>query len=322
MATTIGVIGTVGNLGMGIANAAGAFDSGGSPGEASMISMGMALNNMNFAKWAVDSGMNTAAYTRQAYADRAKAELTAGITAAKDYISKGLALTEDIYKPYADKTANALQKLESIALDYNTSPLYKLQQEEGETAINRALSARGLWNSGAGVQALSDFNRKLIATEVDKMYSKTLDYNKLVSGMSTNYATLGSNLYNINANLERNKANNAASIELATGEALAKIYTSGMNQIAGIQMGDKTPTMAYNSAMAQIAQDNASAANSANSLMGVFNSLGSLSGYLGEGLYNPMTSTDFSTLPSIPNTASLGSNYTRGYLGNLTFSPF
>lgn len=52
--------------------------------------------------------------------------------------------------------------------NYEGSPLYKFQQQKGEEAINRVLSKRGLRDSGAEIQALSDFNRELAAGEADK----------------------------------------------------------------------------------------------------------------------------------------------------------
>ncbi|MBW2003100.1 MAG: hypothetical protein JRI72_00585 [Deltaproteobacteria bacterium] len=53
--------------------------------------------------------------------------------------------------------------------------MYKIQQEEGEKAINRALAARGLYNSRPGINALADFNRKLIAEETNRQYGRSLE---------------------------------------------------------------------------------------------------------------------------------------------------
>lgn len=52
--------------------------------------------------------------------------------------------------------------------NYMGSPLYDFQKKKGEEAINRVLAKRGLLNSGAEIQAISDFNTELGATEADK----------------------------------------------------------------------------------------------------------------------------------------------------------
>ncbi len=55
--------------------------------------------------------------------------------------------------------------------NYQGSPLYKFQQGEGEKSIRRALAKRGLLDSGAEIEAISDFNTELGAVESDKARS-------------------------------------------------------------------------------------------------------------------------------------------------------
>ncbi len=54
-------------------------------------------------------------------------------------------------------------------------PGYQWQQQQGEKAVNRALAARGMYNSRAGVNALSDFNQNLNADtyqrQVNNLYN-------------------------------------------------------------------------------------------------------------------------------------------------------
>lgn len=52
--------------------------------------------------------------------------------------------------------------------DYNGSPLYKWQQQEGQTSLNRLLAKRGLLNSGAEIEANNRFQTALGAGEADK----------------------------------------------------------------------------------------------------------------------------------------------------------
>lgn len=52
--------------------------------------------------------------------------------------------------------------------NYEGSPMYKWQQQEGQTALNRVLSKRGLLNSGAEIEANNRFQGALAAGESDK----------------------------------------------------------------------------------------------------------------------------------------------------------
>ena len=52
------------------------------------------------------------------------------------------------------------------------SPLYGFQKELGERAINRQLSARGLYGSGAGLETLERFYNQLGAEETERQYTK------------------------------------------------------------------------------------------------------------------------------------------------------
>lgn len=52
--------------------------------------------------------------------------------------------------------------------NYQGSPLYQWQQQQGTDALNKVLSKRGLLNSGAEIQANSDFQTALGAGEADK----------------------------------------------------------------------------------------------------------------------------------------------------------
>lgn len=52
--------------------------------------------------------------------------------------------------------------------NYMGSPLYDFQKQQGEKSINKLLAKRGLLGSGAEIEALSNFNTELGATEADK----------------------------------------------------------------------------------------------------------------------------------------------------------
>ena len=124
----------------------------------------------------------------------AESAANAAASATKKGINAQLKMyeqTREDYKPFYEAGKTALTTFEGLpagAIKAPTLPsadipfefdpedkMYKIQQEEGEKAINRALVARGLYGSRAGVNVLTDFNRKLIGDEVEKQYGRRVD---------------------------------------------------------------------------------------------------------------------------------------------------
>lgn len=52
------------------------------------------------------------------------------------------------------------------------SSLFKFQEQEGSTAINRELKARGLYGSGAGLESLRKFENQLVGEEGQRQYDR------------------------------------------------------------------------------------------------------------------------------------------------------
>ena len=106
-----------------------------------------------------------------------------------------------LMEPYREAGYAALPKLQEMAFDYTGSPLYKWQLEEGTRALNRQLAARGLYNSGAGLETHRRFLSELGAQESNKMYGRTMDIANLGMGAAGAVAAaaggLGSSLANI-----------------------------------------------------------------------------------------------------------------------------
>lgn len=55
---------------------------------------------------------------------------------------------------------------------YEASPLYQWQLAQGERGINRALAARGRYDSSFGLNTLANFYRQSAAEEADKQYNR------------------------------------------------------------------------------------------------------------------------------------------------------
>src|SRR3989304_5134650 len=120
------------------------------------------------------------------------------------------------------------------------SPLYQMQLQEGSESINRQLASRGLWNSGAGVEALSDYTRRLLAT--DAMRQQGLMETLAGYGQGTSQAALGASMQlggglasaysgagaNISNSLMQ-AGQNRARLSLAGGQNQANMYTNLAN---------------------------------------------------------------------------------------------
>ena len=124
-------------------------------------------------------------------------------------------------------------------------PTYKWQQEQLEKAVNRALSARGLYDSRAGVNALSDSNRALIATEADKQYNRQYGnltdlYNMSMNSGKTKYGAA----YDI-ARLGAGAAAGGATSALASGQGISSSYNALGNAIASGQNANSAITQSY-----------------------------------------------------------------------------
>ena len=67
---------------------------------------------------------------------------------------------------------------ESFGVGPDVDPLnalYEWEKEQGEEAINRMMSARGKYNSGTAIEALSEYNRALSAEESQRRYGRAVD---------------------------------------------------------------------------------------------------------------------------------------------------
>lgn len=67
--------------------------------------------------------------------------------------------------------------------------LFRFQQAEGERAINRALSARGLFGSGAGLETLARFNAQLVGEEGIRYLDRLFNLTSLGSNAAARMAT-------------------------------------------------------------------------------------------------------------------------------------
>jgi hypothetical protein len=76
--------------------------------------------------------------------------------------------------------------------------LFRWEQAEGERSLNRQLSARGLYGSGAGLETLARFNAQLVGEESmrhwDRLFNMTTLGGNAASHMTTNTSATGRSL--------------------------------------------------------------------------------------------------------------------------------
>lgn len=144
-----------------------------------------------------------------------------------------------------------IQKIEDFGKNFTfdvNDPNYKYKQSELEKSINKALSARGLYDSRAGINALSAGNQNLTATEVDKQYARQYGELKDAYGIASTedvnkYSRGTSNLldqYNMALNSGKTKygatydiarlgagaAAGGASSALSSGQSIGSTYNA------------------------------------------------------------------------------------------------
>lgn len=202
--------------------------------------------------------------------DAASAATMYGVDAQMEQFNKAM----EQFKPFWEAGVEGLKQLQrtrpgasepqlpSTTIDFKFDPddeLYKIQQEEGEEAINRALAARNMYNSRPGINALSDFNRKLIAEETQNQYGRAVDkYNRDYTSAIDTF-----NIRNKLAGQEYGKwldltkigagaAQSAGAASIQTGQGVASSY----NQLANTQFQGN---MAAGQAQANLWQDIGSA---------------------------------------------------------------
>jgi hypothetical protein len=101
-------------------------------------------------------------------------------------INAKLTRMSDLENRYA--ADQAIQQVGSEGFIRN--PGYNWQKQQGEEAVNRALAARGMYNSRAGVNALSDFNQNLNANTYQQQVNDLYNLSNLGRGASATGASL------------------------------------------------------------------------------------------------------------------------------------
>jgi hypothetical protein len=121
------------------------------------------------------------------------------------------------FQPFYEAGTGALPYMTDIAYNLETSPLYTWQLKQEQEAADKALAARGLYNSGAGLQLQSDITNRLTAQEGENKWNRLNTLANLGSSAAANTAAAGTSSANTISNLyatlgtgQTNLANNQA----------------------------------------------------------------------------------------------------------------
>ena len=128
------------------------------------------------------------------------------------------------------------------------SSLFKFQSEQGSRNINRELSARGLYGSGAGLETLARFNNQLVAEEGQRFTERLSDMTQLGQGAATSMAAgtnntgqfMGGNIFNAGmnkANMYLDASMGAAGANARAGQIMGSTYGGMMNTAGDTALG-------------------------------------------------------------------------------------
>ena len=132
-----------------------------------------------------------------------------------------------------------MQQLEDLGGGFKfdpENPMYKFKQAETEKGINRSLASRGLYNSRAGINALSEANTRLVAEETEKQYGR--QYGRLTDLFNMS-RDLGSSRYGKQldmTNIGMGAAGMTGQAAMRTGQGIGQAYGNLGKGLAGTAM--------------------------------------------------------------------------------------
>jgi hypothetical protein len=136
-----------------------------------------------------------------------------------------LPLQEDQYK----RSFEDLNKMREYAYNPESSPWFKLQMDEVINNLNKQLAARGLYNSGAGLELIRKGTEDIAAREAANKYTNlasVINAGQGLSPMGYNTSAIAQGL-----NLGSNYGDNMANLMLAGGQNRAGLHANYANAI-------------------------------------------------------------------------------------------
>lgn len=142
------------------------------------------------------------------------------------------------FEPYRQVGLGAIPMLQDAVTGTwrpNESPAAKYQLEKGNTALMRALGARGQAGGGGAAIKLADLSKNVAASDYQDQYNRLLDLVKIGTGASSATGAAAqtlSNAYGVGAanlgNIYNQAGANRASLYSGMGNASANTFGTGL----------------------------------------------------------------------------------------------
>lgn len=113
------------------------------------------------------------------------------------------------------------------------SPLYQFQEELGTRNLNRELAARGLYNSGAGLETIRQFQAQLGAEETERQYGRLFG----LLGVGANASTALAGAMSGTSQAQGNLALQGAQGQAQGIQGAAAANAAGLNAISNAALG-------------------------------------------------------------------------------------
>ena len=132
------------------------------------------------------------------------------------------------------------------------SPLFEFQSEMGSRNINRELSARGLFGSGAGLETLQRFNNQLVGEEGERIFSRLFGVTQLGANAANHQANITNQTGQTVAGIQANAGVQAGQAYANQYNAIGQSIQGGFNAIRG-GIGDYVQQQMYQPLMQRLA---------------------------------------------------------------------
>lgn len=182
---------------------------------------------------------------------------------AKDRYDKALKEWESGLDEYKSNNSTGSGRLmrEFSNENFVQDPGYNFRMAEGEKGINRALSARGGYDSGAALKALNRYNQDFASNEFGNAFNRDAANKQSIYSMLSGQSAQGLGAAQTQGNMAMgaatqsgqnsiNAANNSWQAQLARDQNQANSVQSALgNLVYGIRLGNQsvvgTPTSSY-----------------------------------------------------------------------------
>jgi hypothetical protein len=140
----------------------------------------------------------------------------------------------------AYEKANPVDKSKATLLknftneDFVKDPGYEFRMAEGEKGINRALAARGGFNSGAALKALDRYNQDYASNEFTNAYNRDAANKARTFSFLSGSAGQGLQAAGAGIGANTNAANNNSNIQQNLGGTLANMYQQNADNQANM----------------------------------------------------------------------------------------